>query len=67
MSSNHFYDNNHFKHGINQWTGEPNKPVFYNDEMKKKIREIKQPMLLMMDIAMYPSNDAVPRFVWPAK
>ena len=52
--SNHFYDNNHFKHGINQWTGEPNKPVFYNEEMKKKIREIKKPGMLLMDIAMYP-------------
>lgn len=57
--SNHFYDNNHFKHGINQWTGEPNKPVFYNDEMKKKIREIKQPMFLMIDIAMYPEFLAI--------
>jgi len=44
----------HFKHGINQWTGEPNKPVFYNDEMKKRVREIPKPMLLLMDIAMYP-------------
>ncbi len=54
MSSSHFYDNKHFKHGMNQWTGEPNKPVFYNEEMKKKVREIKKPMLLMLDIAMYP-------------
>lgn len=45
---------NHFKYGINLWTGEPNKPVFYNDEMKKKIRELKQPQLLLMDIVMYP-------------
>lgn len=59
MSSNHFYDNNHFKHGINMWTGEPNKPVFYNDEMKKKIREIKKPMLLLIDIAMYPEFLAI--------
>jgi hypothetical protein len=45
----------HFKYGINQWTGEPNKPVFYNDEMKKKVREIKKPVSnLMMDIVMYP-------------
>jgi hypothetical protein len=58
-NSSHFYDKNHFKHGINQWTGEPNKPVFYNDEMKKKIREIKQPMFLMMDIAMYPEFLAI--------
>jgi hypothetical protein len=47
--------NEHFKYGINQWTGEPNKPVFYNDEMKKKVREIKKPVSnLMMDIVMYP-------------
>lgn len=44
----------HFKHGINQWTGEPNKPVFYNQEMKKKLREIKKPLLLMMDVVQYP-------------
>jgi hypothetical protein len=54
VSTDHFSDNKHFKYGINQWTGEPNKPVFYNEEMKKRVREIKQPMLLMMDIAMYP-------------
>lgn len=58
MSSN-LYDNKHFKHGINQWTGEPNKPVFYNEEMKKKIREIKKPMLLLIDIAMYPEFLAI--------
>jgi hypothetical protein len=47
--------NEHFKYGINQWTGEPNKPVFYNDEMKKKVREIKKPVSnLMMDVVMYP-------------
>ena len=44
----------HFKYGINQWTGEPNKPVFYTEEMKKKVREIKKPHLLMMDVVMYP-------------
>lgn len=44
----------HFKHGINQWTGEPNKPVFYTPEMAKKIREIPRPNLLLMDVAMYP-------------
>lgn len=45
----------HFKYGINQWTGEPNKPVFYNDEMRKRVREIKKPVFdLMMDVAMYP-------------
>jgi hypothetical protein len=44
----------HFKYGINQWTGEPNKPVFYTPEMAKKIREIPKPNLLLMDVAMYP-------------
>lgn len=44
----------YFKHGINQWTGEPNKPVFYTDEMKKAVRMIKKPHLLLMDIVMYP-------------
>lgn len=48
------YDDKHFKYGINLWTGEPNKPVFYNEEMKKKLREIKRPMLLMMDVVKYP-------------
>ena len=48
-------DKDHFKHGINQWTGEPNKPVFYTDEMKKRIREIKKPVMnLEMDVVMYP-------------
>ena len=54
MSTNHFSDDRHFKHGINLWTGEPNKPVFYNEEMKKKLREIKKPLLLMMDVVKYP-------------
>lgn len=46
---------NHFKHGINWWTGEPAKPVFYTEEMKKKVREIKRPSHdLMMDIVKYP-------------
>ena len=54
MSSNPYYDDKHFKFGINQWTGEPNKPVFYNDEMKKRVREIRCPHLLMMDVVMYP-------------
>lgn len=49
------YDSNHFKHGINLWTGEPNKPVFYNEEMRKRVREIKKPVTdLMMDVVMYP-------------
>jgi len=54
VSTNNYYDDKHFKFGINQWTGEPNKPVFYTDEMKKKVREIKCPHLLMMDVVMYP-------------
>jgi hypothetical protein len=44
----------HFKYGINQWTGEPNKPVFYTEEMKKRVHEIKKPSMLLMDIVMYP-------------
>jgi hypothetical protein len=47
-------DNKHFKYGINLWTGEPNKPVFYTDEMKKRIRDIPCPPMLMMDIVKYP-------------
>ena len=47
-------DKNFFKYGINLWNGEPNKPVFYTDEMKRKLREIKKPNLLMMDVVMYP-------------
>lgn len=53
MSSN-LYDDKYFKHGINLWTGEPNKPVFYNEEMRKRLREIKKPLLLMMDVVKYP-------------
>ena len=44
----------HFKYGINQWTGEPNKPVFYTEEMKKAVHQIKKPSMLLMDIVMYP-------------
>jgi len=44
----------HFKHGINQWTGEPNKPVFYTPEMKKAIHDIKKPSMFIMDVVMYP-------------
>lgn len=53
-------DNGFFKHGINLWNGEPNKPVFYNEEMKKKIREIKSPShMLLMDIVQYPDFLAI--------
>jgi len=44
----------HFKHGINQWTGEPNKPVFYTPEMKRAIHNIKKPSMFIMDVVMYP-------------
>jgi len=49
----------HFVYGINQWTGEPNKPVFYTQEMAKAIRQIKKPNLLLMDIVAYPEFLAV--------
>ena len=57
-----FIDKNkdHFQHGINQWTGEPNKPVFYNKEMALKIRELKKPASdLKMDIVKYPDFLAI--------
>jgi hypothetical protein len=48
-------DSNYFRHGINQWTGEPNKPVFYTPEMAKAVRSITKPSnKLMMDIVKYP-------------
>jgi len=54
MTSN-IYDDKHFKHGINLWTGEPNKPVFYSQEMRKRVREIQKPVPdLMMDVVKYP-------------
>lgn len=53
-------DKNHFKYGINQWTGEPNKPVFYNKQMALKIREIKKPVSdLKIDIVKYPEFLAI--------
>ena len=53
-------DKDHFKYGVNEWTGEPNKPVFYTPEMAKRIREIKKPdMALQMDIARYPEFLAI--------
>lgn len=60
MSTNSFQDNRHFKHGINLWTGEPNKPVFYNKEMAKKVRELNNPAKdLQMDIVKYPDFLAI--------
>jgi hypothetical protein len=53
-------DKDHFKYGINEWTGEPNKPVFYTKEMAKKVRELKSPALdLQMDIVKYPEFLAI--------
>ena len=53
-------DKNHFQNGINQWTGEANKPVFYTKEMAKKVRELKSPShYLQMDIVKYPEFLAI--------
>ena len=53
-------ENSHFKHGVNEWTGEPNKPVFYTPEMAKRVREIQKPVIdLLMDIVMYPEFLAI--------
>jgi hypothetical protein len=50
----------YFKYGVNEWTGEPNRPVFYTEEMRKKVKEIKNPVFgLMMDIVMYPDFLAI--------
>lgn len=46
---------NNFKHGMNLWTGEPNKPVFYNKDMALKVRELSKPAKdFKMDIVKYP-------------
>ena len=53
-------ENNHFKYGVNEWTGEPNKPVFYTKDMALKIREIRKPVSdLMVDIVQYPEFLAI--------
>lgn len=45
----------HFKHGINLWSGEPNKPVFYTKEMSQKVRGLNKPVPdLMLDVVQYP-------------
>jgi len=42
------------------WNGEPNKPVFYNDEMAKAIRNITKPSnKLLLDIVKYPEFLAI--------
>lgn len=53
-------DSSYFKHGINQWTGEPNKPVFYTQEMAKAIRGLTKPVNnLQLDIVKYPEFLAI--------
>ena len=53
-------DSSRFKHGINLWTGEPNRPVFYNEEMANSIRKITKPSSkLLMDIVKYPEFLAI--------
>lgn len=53
-------DKDHFKHGMNWWTGDPNKPVFYSKEMAQKVREIRRPVAdLQMDIVEYPDFLAI--------
>jgi len=52
-------DKNYFKHGVNEWTGEPNKPVFYTQEMANKVRKIPKPGMLLMDIVKYPEFIAI--------
>ena len=47
-------DKDHFKYGMNMWNGEPAKQVFYNEEMKNRVREIKKPMFLLLDVVKYP-------------
>ena len=39
--------NEHFKYGVNEWTGEPNKPVFYTEEMRKAVHQVKKPSMLL--------------------
>jgi hypothetical protein len=52
-------DAKHFKYGVNEWTGEPNKAVFYTQEMAKKIKQIPSPGMLLMDIVRYPDFLAI--------
>lgn len=53
-------EKDHFKDGINWWTGEPAKPVFYTKEMAQKVREIICPAKdLQMDIVKYPDFLAI--------
>ena len=53
-------DDEHFKYGINMWTGEPNKPVFYTKEMAKRARELRKDLpSLELDIVQYPEFLAI--------
>ena len=53
-------DKDHFKYGINQWNGEPNKPVFYNKEIALGVRALKKDFpSLQMDIVQYPEFLAI--------
>ena len=52
-------DKDHFKYGINQWTGEPNKPVFYNKEMALAVRGIKKPV-----VNLFLRNAALMIIIW---
>lgn len=53
-------DDEHFKYGINMWTGEPNKPVFYNKEMAKRARDLRKDIpTLELDIVQYPEFLAI--------
>ena len=50
----------HFKYGINMWTGEPNKPVFYNKDMAVKVRQLRKDLpSLELDIVEYPEFLAI--------
>ena len=53
-------DDEHFKYGINMWTGEPNKPVFYNKEMAMRARDLRKDIpTLELDIVQYPEFLAI--------
>jgi len=41
-------------HNSSVQSPEPNKPVFYTEEMKKAVHQVKKPSMLLMDIVMYP-------------
>lgn len=60
INSNKDSQEKHFKYGINQWTGEPNKPVFYSQEMSRKIKSLPKPAKgFEMHIIKYPEFLAI--------